>query len=125
MVPSHAWPSFRPHFTYLTEQETWGLPGKGGGWEQFPERLRWSCTAELRVPCSLPQPPLPISQPPVNLLPGLQHVACVGSRWRNGVPGLLLLASLSQLFAARWVWVLTGHAWGMAASSQLAHGLAP
>lgn len=66
------------------------------------------------MPCFLSQASLPIRQPPVSLLlPRLQRVACLGSRLGNGVPGLFLLASHSQSFAARWVWVLMGRAWGM------------
>lgn len=74
----------------------------------------------------MPQPLLPISQPPVSLLPPWAEVC---SRCReqmgDGVPGLFLPASRSQPFAARWIWVLLGCARGMAASSQAAHGLAP
>lgn len=48
-----------------------------------------------------------------------------GEQMGAGVPELFLPASLSQPFAARWIWVPMGRAQGMAAGSQPAHGLAP
>lgn len=124
MVQSQAWPSLRLVF-HLSVQERRGLTWQGRGMGAVPGKS-WNWTVGLHVSCSLSQPPLPISQPPVGLLSPWAAVCSIcGEQMGNGVPGLLFMAFLHQPFAARWVWVLMGHTWGMEARSQLAHGLAP
>lgn len=103
-----------------------GLTWQEREMEQFPGKAScWSWAVGLCVSCSLSQPPLPMSQPPVGLLPAVQPVARVGSRWGWGAwaasSGFPQPTTCCQMgLSAEW------HACGMAAGSQPPHdGLAP
>lgn len=101
---------------------TWQERGMGAvPWKVFCR----SWAVGLRGSCSLSQPPLPISQPPVGLLPLWTAAGGMCGEQK----GIGCQGSFSQLPSANPL--LSGglsvdlHAWGMAGSSRPTHGFAP